>query len=324
MWQANLRLVPAIAAGLLLISPSAAQQYQPPQPGAAQSPPQARPQAPATAAPQPPLQLPAEFRLNDQQQLRLDLILDKWQIESAKVNRFRCQFERREFNRAFGPAEGVPLFRNQGELSFEKPDKGSFQITQINKWQFSPVPPGQPAPQQRTGNWVPDPAAVGEHWVCDGKYVYEYRHDQKQLVVRPIPAELQGRGIVDGPLPFLFGAEAAKLKARYWLREDEDFAAKNPTELKILALPKFQADAANYSKVIVVLDKEKMLPSDMLVQFPNGDYNVYTFDLKNAKINDAWEQMKKWFSMPELLPGWKRVEEQMPTDQAAQPQGLRR
>ena len=51
--------------------------------------------------------------------------------------------------------------------------------------------------------------------------MFEYRHDQKQLVERPIPPQLQGQAIVDGPLPFLFGAEAAKLKARYWMRIEQ-------------------------------------------------------------------------------------------------------
>ena len=33
-----------------------------------------------------------------------------------------------------------------------------------------------------------------------------------------MPPELQGKAIVDGPLPFLFGADAQKLKQRYYLR----------------------------------------------------------------------------------------------------------
>ena len=60
------------------------------------------------------------------------------------------------------------------------------------------------------GDWIVKKDAIGEHWVCDGQNVYEYRHDQKQLVVRPIPPAMQGKAIVDGPLPFLFGAEAAQ------------------------------------------------------------------------------------------------------------------
>jgi TIGR03009 family protein len=257
-----------------------------------------------------PLPLPPEFRLNALQQAELDVVLDLWETKSAEVNTFHCPFERLEYNQAFGPGPNVPLFHNLGELSFEKPDKGSFQITEVRKW----VPqPGQ------AGQFLKDPSAVGEHWVCDGKNIYEYRHQQKQLVVRPIPANLQGKAIMDGPLPFLFGAEAAKLKARYWLRLDENYGRENPDYVLVDALPRFQSDAANYSRVQVILDRHKMLPSAMQVHLPNRDRNVYTFDLEKAKVNSIWQQVKSWFAPPELRPGWQRVVEEMPLEQAAQP-----
>jgi TIGR03009 family protein len=285
----------------------------------------AGPPAPAQAAPvqpQPPMQLPAAFQLNPLQQTQLDVVLNKWQQESAKINTFRCPFERWEYNKAFGPDPDMklPLYKNQGELSFAQPDQGSFRITKVTKWQDTPVPAGQAPPAVREGNWVPDPKAVGEHWVCDGKNVYEYRHDQKQLVVRPIPPQLQGKAIVDGPLPFLFGADVAKLNARYWMRVDEAFGQANPADILIEALPKFQADAANYSKVQVILDKASMLPKAMQVHMPNQDRNVYIFDLANAKKNNLFQQLKGLFAAPELLPGWKRVVEEMPMEQAARPQ----
>ena len=162
---------------------------------------------------QPAPQAPPGFQLNALEQAYLDQVLDTWQVESGKVNTFQCSFERWEYNAAFGPGKDIPLNKDKGELSFQKPDKGSFQITEISTWQAAPVPPGQQPPQPAQGDWMKQPDAIGEHWVCDGKSVFEYRHDQKQLVERPIPPELQGQAIVDGPLPFLFGAEAAKLKA---------------------------------------------------------------------------------------------------------------
>ena len=90
--------------------------------------------------------------------------------------------------------------------------------------------------------------------MCDGKSVFEYRHQDKHLVERPIPKELQGQSIVDGPLPFLFGAEAAKLKARYWLRIAEHpairFVRFRPPKLErtaegvTLSLPHIRLDRA--------------------------------------------------------------------------------
>ena len=127
-----------------------------------------------------------------------------------------------------GPGNDLPLNKKKGDLSYHKPDKGSFQITEVRVWQATPVPAGGAPPAQANGDWIVQPKAIGEHWVCDGENVYEYRHDQKQMVVRPIPPAMRGKAIVDGPLPFLFGADAAKLKARYFMRAEQP---QNPNEI---------------------------------------------------------------------------------------------
>jgi len=274
---------------------------------------QQQPTAPAQA----PF-VPDGFALNTIQQTYLDSVLDAWQVESAKVNTFKCDFERHEFNAAFGPGQNIPLNIDKGELSFQKPDKGSFQITEMSTWKAEPAPPavpGQP-PAPAQGNWVKQPKEVGEHWVCDGKSVYEYRHDQEQVVERPIPVELQGQAIVDGPLPFLFGAESAKLKQRYWMRVEQQ---SNPNEIWITARPKAQADAANFQAVQVVLDRTQMLPKAMQVKLPDNSIHRYLFDLPNATINSPLARLQSLFQRPRVPKGWKRVVEQVPVQQAAQP-----
>ncbi len=258
-------------------------------------------------APQPPAQaplVPAGFQLNAVQQAYLDQVLSSWQSESAKVTIFQCPFERWEYNQAFGPGNGIPLNKNKGELSYQKPDKGSFEITEIRVW------------DQATNNWVLKKDAIGEHWVCDGQNVYEYRTSQKQLVVRPIPPALQGKAIVDGPLPFLFGADANKLKARYFLRAEQ---RQNPNEIMIVAMPRFAADAADYSQVDLILDRTKMLPKAMQVYLPNQDRHVYMFDVANASINGHLQRIVALFTAPRTPWGWKRVVEDIPPEPPVQP-----
>lgn len=263
-----------------------------------------QPQAPPAA------QAPRGFQLNVLQQEYLDQVLDKWQQKTAQIETFRCPFVRWDYNQAFGPGPNSPLFVKQGEVSFERPDKGSFHITEVKKW------------DQNARTYVVDPQIVGERWVCDGQNIYEYRHQQKQLVVRPIPPELQGKAIVDGPLPFLFGAESAKLKQRYWLRVDDTQGIvggqgeTNPNEIWIEALPRHRADAANYTKVQLILDRNQWLPKAMQVHLPDGNRNSYQFDLTQASINSRWERFKQWFQPPEILPGWQRVVEEMPPQTA--------
>jgi TIGR03009 family protein len=258
--------------------------------------------------------VPPEFQLNAMQQAYLDQVLSSWETQSGKVTIFECPFERWEYNLAFGPGPGIALNRNIGNLSYQKPDKGSFEITQINVW--------DPA----TKNYVEKKDAIGEHWVCDGQNVYEYRTSQKQLVVRPIPPAMQGKAIVDGPLPFLFGAEAAKLKARYFLLAQQD---KNPNQIMIVARPKFAADAAEYQQVDLMLDRAQMIPVMMQIHLPNRDKHLYTFDISNAKVNETLQRLMALFSAPRTPFGWQRVVEApepppAPMDgrQAAQPDGV--
>ena len=149
------------------------------------------------------------------------------------------------------------------------------------------------------------------------RFVYEYRTDQKQLVERPIPKEMQGKSIVDGPLPFLFGAEAKKLKQRYWLRVEQQ---PNQNEIWLQSLPRFQADAANYRFVSVILDQKQFLPKAMEVVLPNGDKHDYIFDLDKVSVNGSIDRLKDFlFERPMTPLGWKRVVEDAPTQPGAAP-----
>jgi hypothetical protein len=185
----------------------------------------------------------------------------------------------------------------------------------MKPWTPIPLKPGEQGPQK--GNWIKDPNAVGEHWVCDGEFIYEHRANQKQLVVTPIPPEMRGKSIVVGPLPFLFGAEAAKLKSRYWLRIQEQ---PNQEELWVIAAPKNQADAANIVRVTLILDREKVLPRAMRVQQPGGTHVDYIFDFANATINGTIDQLfNSRFIAPRTPWGWQRVDQPMPGPPAQQP-----
>jgi TIGR03009 family protein len=281
--------------------------------------PQAQPGVQPLAA-QVPGQAPAGFQLNQLQDAMLNQVLDAWQTQSAKYDNFKCEFERWEYDKVFGPKvnnEEVPLNKCLGEVSYNKPDKGSFQIKEVRTFKTEPPAPGAPASAPVKGDWVAHPNAVGEHWVCDGKSVFEYRHHVKQLVERPIPPQLQGKAIVDGPLPFLFGAEAAKLRAKYWLRVEDQ---PNQAEIWLTALPRYQAQAADYSKVEVILDRQRLLPKAMRVQMPDGSRHVYMFKIAEATVNNRLAIFDALFARPRVPFGWKHVVEQPPVAQAAIPE----
>ena len=268
-------------------------------------------QAGPGVAPQSPLGVP--FQLSPSEQQYVDQILLMWESKSAEIKTFDCQFERWEYDPVFGPGNDTPSIKSHGQLTYSKPDRGSFKINEIHRY----VQPDKAQP----GEYVLQEHEVGEHWVCDGKAVYEYKHDKKQLVVQALPPQLRGTAIVDGPLPFLFGAEAAKLKARYWIRVKQSDEAT----IWLEAFPRHQADAANYQRVEVMLERKTMMPNAIQVHMPNGRSRaVYMF--QDSTVNGTMNQLfGAIFSSPRTPLGWKRVVQEAPPTapgpQAANPQG---
>lgn len=267
-----------------------------------------------TPTPQPTQ--PPGFRLTTTEQAYLDQVLDQWEAQSSQINTFSCDFTRLVYDPVFGPGvdkqTGQPIAKNQefGTVSYQNPDKGSFHIKQVKAWD---------AKQQQH---VENSNIVGERWVCDGKSVYEYKTEQKQLVERPIPPEMQGKNIADGPLPFLFGAKADDLKKRYWMKVDPRAPAGS---IWLTAMPKRRSDAMNYRSVEIMLDQQKMLPIAMRVAAPDGSKTTYTFDLPKASINSrlaaTWNSL---FAAPRTPWGWERIVDTPPVAQAQQPAAPRR
>ncbi len=284
-------------------------------PAAPSSPPRAI--APAQSAARNP------FNVSSGDQAWLDQVLDKWEADSAEVHNFYSDFER-DVHNGFGPGGGQPTRKEKGKLGYTRPDKGSFQITESLVWESKPQATSPSAGQPAEGDWVKEAGDMpGEHWVCNGKQVYQYRNTEKQLVVTPIPPDMQGNAIVDGPLPFLFGAEAEKLKARYWIRPAKELS--NTTLLGLHVKPKFQKDAANYSDVWVVLRNEQrkpLMPAGIRIRLPDGSWEEYRFKLTEAQVNARLPQIfGTLFQTPRTPWGWKKVVEPMqgPPVQAQRP-----
>lgn len=268
--------------------------------------------APATAAaPAPP------FVLTDMEAQFVYQTLQMWETQSAKVNTFKADFQRLEYDRVFGPGGERPMIVSRGVLSYAKPDRGSFKIESISRW--TKTDPANAAPDA-PGDYKEQKEEIGEHWVCDGKAIYEYDHRSKQLRETRIPEEMRGLSIVEGPLPFLFGAEAKKLAERYWIRAKTG----NPAEIWLEAYPRRQSDAANYDFVEVMLDRKTMQPLAIQVHLPGGQQrHVYTFE--SPSVNGTMDAIfGSLFSAPRTPIGWKRVvatESELPpgAPQAANP-----
>lgn len=249
-----------------------------------------------------PLQPREPFRLTPEQQQRLDQILQVWEQRGAQVKTYRCKFTRWEFDSVWGP-KGQAKTISTGSIRYAAPDKGLFRVDAIRHYSAPQDPGEKPQYEKREGE-------VGEYWQCDGKSVFEFNAERKLLIENLLPPELHGVAIADGPLPFLFGAKADKIKRRYWIRERQ-----TPENVKgqywLEATPKFRQDAQNYRKVDVVLDEKKFLPVALQVHDPNGKSRT-AYQFSDRKANDLvnqFQEFTKSFIRPKTPLGWKKVVE---------------
>jgi TIGR03009 family protein len=249
--------------------------------------------------------------LNANEQRALDELMKAWEEHSSKIERYRCKFERWEYDPIFGPKDPTqPKTYGEGRLLYAAPDKGLFEVEALNVF----VPPAKPGEE---GKWIKRAKAeIGEHWVCDGKRIFEFDARQKKLIQRELPPQMQGKAIVDGPLPFLFGAKAAKISARYWLRliTPEDVTGEQWIE----ASPKHAADARNFKMVHVIIDEKDFLPKAIQVFDPafhpqkRPIRSVYTFENRQYNWNVTLQNLNLFhreFYEPSTPLGWTKIVE---------------
>lgn len=274
---------------------------------------------PASQANQP---LPRPFpELTERHVQYLDQLLHYWETNSDKIKRYQCKFTNWTYNSMQVPikdpasnhvyAQTISI----GTVKFAAPDKGLFDAGKV--WTFDrklyseKKDPFKESPELR------------QKWHCDGTAVYEYLYTRKELLETPIPKEMQGERIVDGPLPFLFGAKAADLKQRYWIRciTPKDRGEKG--EYWLEAYPKYRRDAANFQKVEIVLENKDFLPAVLTLYSPEHDLKTgrviskQTIKFDNRKI---WENaqtpgLAQFFDELSKRPstpfGWKRSNTQI-------------
>ncbi len=244
---------------------------------------------PSSGAPVQPQPLPVAppFVLSPQEQADLDALLKKWEHQSESVKVFQCTFKRVEYNPALAGGNGLqPTTESDGEIKFAAPDKGLFHVLKMSNLVQDP----------KTGAYTRQPADATEWWTCDGKSMFQVDAQKKLVIETPLPPQLQGTAITDGPLPFVFGAKADVLKLRYFIQVEPASVAKKQVydpkkQVWIEVLPKLQKDAANFSKVELIFSKDDMQIQAMQIYNPgangqNLSRTVYTFDKQS--INSPW------------------------------------
>jgi TIGR03009 family protein len=254
------------------------------------------------------------FVLTAHQQQELDQLLDEWERNNSAIKTFKCSFTRWEYDPAFIPNPKQPKTECHGELKYAAPDKGLFHVTDASEAVLDP----------KTHTWVMQKVDPTEYWTCDGKSIYQVDANKKQIIEQPIPAEMQGKAITDGPLPFVFGAKADVLRKRYFMRViTPQERAKD--EVWLDARPRTQKDAANFSRVELILSKPDLQPVAIQIYNPGAseqNQSRTVIKLENASVNSPWapiQQLFNDFARPSIL-GYKHVVEQPRVPPPAAPQ----
>jgi len=252
------------------------------------------------------LPLPKGFPLTPQHEAYLDQVLRFWEYRGQQVNRFSCGFTRWEYRVGVGANGHVvdprkPRNIDRGIVEYGAPDRGLFHVQET----------------YRDGKWAAIEPLREDHWVCNGQSVSEVNHHTKQVSQYILPPEMQGKAIQDGPLPFLFGAEAAKLKRRYYLRVITPQNVQGQIWLE--AYPRYQADAANFrrAELILAVANNDVEPKALQLFSPSGQDRT-AFEFRDIKKNALLPQFRDPFSVS-VPRGWTRVVEPPRTRVGRQP-----
>ena len=262
----------------------------------------------AQAQPQPPPSPP--FTLTQQEEAQLDGVLKAWEQKSKDIKTFDCSFKRWEYDPVFPKPNAdpkAPAYIELGILKYAAPDKGVFRVLST---------------ETSDGKVVPVEDDRADHWICDGKSVYQYLPKQKQLVEHKLPPEMQGKAIVDGPLPFLFGADAQKLRQRYWIH----IIPPPPNTQDVICLeayPRYQQDAANFYSATLMLNVRDMTPKGLQIIQPNRkSKSSYVF--YGVVVNDPLSFFHGNPFQPYTPRGWEKIVDDASSQQAGRPVGKAR
>ncbi|REK26413.1 MAG: hypothetical protein DWQ45_17935 [Planctomycetota bacterium] len=263
-------------------------------PGAQSGSPPAR-QAQAESGTAPRVERPAADTIQQQLPAGMDELLLKWERESARIERLRGDVTRFVYDSVYLVEE-----RSVGKFWYESVDKGRMDFKAVKL----PDPPVSRDKQGANGKPYTLESGANERWICNGKEIFLIHDDNKLYDLVRIPPQQQGRNIINGPLPFLFGMKAEQAKARYGLdygklhrpeerivQTKEGKRVRLPVQYHIIATPRTRVDAAEWSRAEVLM-YGSFIPKAIRLLNPTGEKEtVYAFS--EMKVNE-----KIWINNP--------------------------
>lgn len=215
----------------------------------------------------------------------LDHLLQSWSNESDRIQRLEGKHFRIVYDTAFEVEK-----QSEGEFAYEKADKGRIDITPVQVTQELTEARAKEAEAAHLAkrrsqvrlkaDGTPYDLVMeqAERWSCDGQRVYSVDVEKKQAVVAQLPADMQGKNIMDSPLPFLFGMPPEKAKRRFTIFFTGAKFDPNSGRAYLTAYPRLPQDAQTWRQADVILDLKELLPVAVQLLDPAGTkITVYKF-----------------------------------------------
>jgi TIGR03009 family protein len=190
-------------------------------------------------------------------QSSLPALLQGWEQRTQAMKSLRCEFRRRIKQQAY-PEEHTEL----GRAVYVRPNRGRMDLWRLEK--------------DAQGNLKP---VRTEIYICEGNIIHQYLFETKEYIRHVLPNEKDGENSARTALPFLFGMTASEATRRFELKIFQE----NETYAWIEAIPRWESDRQNFSKVKLVLNKRTFLPEAVLVIEPVGDQ--YLYEITKIEVN---------------------------------------
>lgn len=229
-------------------------------------------------APKKPRPRPVEMKIEPLPP-ELETILREWEEESAKIKRIVGKHERIVYNKVFEVQKN-----SRGEFYYEAPDKGRIDVVGIEPKKGEKSKRVNPKTQSRY-RLEKDQQSK---WICTGTEILSINEDEKTYEAFPLPPDLQGANIINGPLPFLFGMKSEEAKKRFAISfVDQDDPNKNNEHVVWLnAVPRQEMDKENFQLATIILDRKRYVPFSVKLIDPAGTTEtVYNFPADDLEIN---------------------------------------
>lgn len=215
----------------------------------------------------------------------LDRILQFWSDASDKIDRLEGKHFRIVYDTAFEVEK-----QSEGAFAYEKADKGRIDIKPVEitpeviaarEKEATAAKTEKRRSQVRVGKTGKPFMLVQEQperWSCDGQRVYSVDMEKKEAIVAQLPADMQGKNIMDSPLPFLFGMPPEKAKRRFTIFFTGGKFDPKSGKAYLTVYPRLPQDAQTWRQADVILDLKEFLPLAVQLLDPAGTkITVYKF-----------------------------------------------